>query len=40
MKALSRVLFSSSLLTKIEEDRLRGSDPGAARLEMSWGKRG
>jgi hypothetical protein len=35
MRALSRVLLSSSLLTKMEEERLRGRQPGAAKLEMS-----
>jgi hypothetical protein len=35
MSALSRVLLSSSLLTKMEEERLRGRQPGAAKLEMS-----
>jgi hypothetical protein len=35
MSALSRVLLSSSLLTKMEEERLSGRQPGAAKLEMS-----
>jgi hypothetical protein len=35
MRALRRVLLSSSLLTKMEEERLRGRQPGAAKLEMS-----
>jgi hypothetical protein len=39
MSALSRVLLSSSLLTKMEEERFRGRQPGAAKLEMSCSSR-
>jgi hypothetical protein len=36
MRALRRVLFSSSLLTKMDEEKLSGRQPGAARLDMSY----
>jgi len=39
MMALRRVLLSSSLLTKRDDERFKGREPCEARLDMSWATR-